>query len=133
MDFLRGPDRNFLVSLSFRSLTVSLSVKAITTLMGEARGGDIDSSSRWKRVSRILGPCFKPAVLLMYIPVRVYCHFELIKQLCRKKKKNNLGNSFYQVSKIVVTFSHAPYGRHHTASHDKYKSADCHRVSLDGS
>ena len=113
---------------------MSLSVKVITNLMAQARGGDIDSSSRWKRVSRILGPCFKTAALLMYIPVSMYCHFELIKQLCReKKKKNNLGKSFFQVSKIVVIFSHTPYGRHHTASHDKYESANCHRVLLDGS
>ena len=94
VDFLRGPDRNFSVSLSFRGLTASLSVKVITNLMTQARGGGIDSSSRWKWVSRIRGPCFKTAALLMYIPVSMYCHFELIKQLCRKKKKKQSGKQF---------------------------------------
>ena len=104
VDFLRGPDRNFLVSLSFRGLTASLSVKVITNLMAQARGGDIDSSSRWKWVSRILGPCFKTAALLMYIPVSMYCHFELIKQLCRKKKKTIWETVFVKFLKLFLFF-----------------------------
>ena len=41
----------------------------------------------------------------MYIPVSMYCHFELIKQLCRKKKKKPIWETvFVKFLKLLLFF-----------------------------